>query len=57
MKLVNVHHPETFPWRNSSNLENCDIIFPLSIFSDHITICQISFEIFDVKQIDTRAKK
>ena len=31
--------------------------FPLNTFSDQITICQISFEIFDVKQIDTQAKK
>ena len=30
----------------------------LNTFSDQIiTICQISFEILDVKQIDTRAKK
>ena len=27
--------------------------FPLNIFSDQITICQISFEIFDAKQINT----
>ena len=30
---------------------------PLNIFSDQSIICQISFEIFDVKQVDTRAKK
>ena len=29
----------------------------LNKFSDEITIFQISFEIFDVKQIDTGAKK
>ena len=29
------------------------IKFPLNIFSDQITICQISFEIFDAKQINT----
>ena len=31
--------------------------FYLKLISDQITICQISFEIFDVKQIDTRAKR
>ena len=54
---LSVHYPETFPKQNSSTHENCNIKFPLNIFSDQITICQISFEIFDVKQIDTRAKK
>ena len=29
----------------------------LNTFSYQITICQISFEIFDVKQIDAHAKK
>ena len=51
-----VHRPETFPWRNSSNHENCNIKFPLNTFTDQITIFQISFEVFDVKQINTRAK-
>ena len=40
-----------------SNHENCNNKFSLNTFSDQITICQISFEIFDVKKIDTRAKK
>ena len=34
-----------------------NIKFSLNTFSYQITICQISFKIFDVKQIDTRAKK
>ena len=41
----------------SSNHENCNNKFSLNTFSDQITICQISFEIFDVKKTDTRAKK
>ena len=35
----------------------CNIKFPLNTFSDQITISQIPFKIFDVKQIDARAKK
>ena len=46
-----------FPSNNSSNHENCSIKFPLNTFPDQITICQIYFEIFEVKQIDTRAEK
>ena len=30
--------------------------FSLNSFSDQVTICQISFETFDVKQIDTQQK-
>ena len=41
----------------SSNHENCNNKFSLNTFSDQITISQISFEIFDVKKIDTPAKK
>ena len=41
----------------SSNHGNCNIKFRLNSFSNQITICQISFEIFGVKQIDARAKK
>ena len=41
----NVHNPQTFPQRNSRNHENCYIKFPLNIFSDQITICQMFFEI------------
>ena len=52
-----VYHPEIFPQRNSSNHENCNIKFSLNTFSDQISICQISFEIFDVTQIDTSAKR
>ena len=51
-----VHHPETFPQRNSTNHENSNNKFSLNKFSGQITICQISFEIFDVKQTDARAK-
>ena len=40
-----------------SNHENCNMKFLLNTFSDQIAICEISFEIFDVKQIDARAKK
>ena len=40
-----------------SNHENCNIKFLLNTFSDQITICQISIEIFDVNQIEVRAKK
>ena len=43
-----VCHPQTFPQRNSSNHENCNIEFPLNTLSDQI--CQISFGIFDVKK-------
>ena len=46
-----------FSWQNSSNHGNCNIKFSLNTFSDQITICQISFEIFEVKQIATQAKK
>ena len=42
--------------RNSSNHENCNIKFSLKYVFYQITICQISFEIFDVKQIYTREK-
>ena len=42
----NVYHPETFPQRYFSNYENCNMKFPLHKFSDQITICQISFEIY-----------
>ena len=52
-----VHHPETFPYQNSCNHENCYIKFSSNTFSDQITICQFLFEIFGVKQIDSRAKK
>ena len=55
-RQTSVHHQETFPWRNFSNHENCKIKFPLNTFTDQITIFQISFEVFDVKQINTRAK-
>ena len=52
-----MHHPETFPLKNSSNHKICHLKFSLNTFSDQITICEISFEFFDVKQIDTRAFK
>ena len=55
--LSSAHYPEIFSQQNSSNHENCNIKFPLETFSDQITVCQISFEIFDIKQTDTRAKK
>ena len=55
--LSSVYQQETFPKQNFSNHEKCNIKLPLNTFSDQITICQISFEIFDVKQIDTRAFK
>ena len=48
---------QKFPQRNSSNHGKCNIKFSLNTFSDQITICQISFEIFEVKQIATQAKK
>ena len=38
----------------SSKHKNCNIKLPLNTFSDQVTIGQISFEIFDVKEIDTR---
>ena len=41
-----LHHPETFPQRNSSNHENNSMKFPLNTFSVQITICQMSFEIY-----------
>ena len=37
------YHPETFPSRNFSNHENCNIKFPLNTFPDQIIICQASF--------------
>ena len=49
--LSSVHHPETIPSRNSSNHENCNIKFDLKY-----AICQISFEIFDVKEIYARER-
>ena len=45
-----------FVQRNSSNHENCNIKFSLTFVFYQITICQISFQIFDVKQIYTREK-
>ena len=41
LELVKCHHPETFPKRNSSNYENCNIKFSLNTFSNQIIICQI----------------
>ena len=35
-----------FPGKIFSNRENCNIKFSLNKFSDQITICQISFEIY-----------
>ena len=40
------HHPEIIPQRNSFHHENYNIRYPLNTFSDQITICQISFEIY-----------
>ena len=47
------------PFRSeiSSNHENCNIKFTLKYVFYQITICQISFEIYDAKQIYTREKK
>ena len=41
-----VYHQESFSKRDCSNHENCNIKFPLNTFSNQITICQISFEIY-----------
>ena len=43
--MSSVHNPETIAYRNSSNYENCHIKFSLNIFSNQITISQISFDI------------
>ena len=45
--------PSEIPLTN----ENCNIKFPLNTLFDQITICQISFETFDVNQIYTRTKE
>ena len=54
--LIKCSHPETIPYRNSSNHENCNTKFPLKHSSNQITMYQISFEIFDIKQTYTQEK-
>ena len=46
-----------FPSEIPLTMKIATINFFLNTLSDQITICEISFEIFDVKQMDTRVKR
>ena len=56
LELVKCSPPRNHSLAKFLYNENCNIKFSLKYVSNQLTVCQISFEIFDVKQIYSREK-
>ena len=53
MKIATSNSLYPVDTRRRFNVYKTSCVYWVNTFSDQITICQISFEIFDVKHIDT----